>query len=59
MIFGKRVVNQAVDNKIKHPSAFGSVPGRNAQDALLEKLISYDMLKIERKNGAIFDCDAK
>ena len=59
MVFGKRMVHNAVDNETIHPSAFGSVPGRNAQDALLEKLISYDMLRIERKNGAIFDCDAK
>ena len=55
MVFGKRMIHKAVDNEIIHPSAFDSVPIRSAQDAFLEKQISYDMLRIEIKNGAIFD----
>ena len=59
IVFGKRMVYNALDNGAIHPSAFGSVPGRNAQDALLEKTMTFDMMRIRRSNGTIYDCDAE
>ena len=59
IVFGKRMVYNALDNGAVHPSAFGSVPGRNAQEALLEKTMTFDMMRIRRANGAIYDCDAE
>ena len=59
IFFGKRMVYNALDRDQIHPSAFGSVPGRSAQDALLEKELGFDMMRLTRTEGAIFDCDAK
>ena len=59
IFLGKRMVHNAVDRNLVNPAVFGSVPGRNAQDALLEKKLFYDNLAVTRTKGAIFDCDAK
>ena len=59
IFFGRRMVHNALDKGLIHPSAFGSVPKRNAQDALLEKTLTFHMLILRRSDGAIFDCDAK
>ena len=53
------MIHNALDRDEIHPSAFGSVPGLSAQDALLEKEISFDIMRLTRTEGAIFDCDAK
>ena len=37
IFFGRRMVKNALTKGILHESAFGSVPGKNAQEALLEK----------------------
>ena len=52
------IFNALKHNEI-HESAFGSVPKRNAQDALLEKTLTFHMLILTRSDGAVFDCDAK
>lgn len=59
LIFGKRMVENALKRGEIHPSAYGSVPKRTAQDAVLEKQLSMDLMRIEKVTGAIFDCDAK
>ena len=59
MIFGKRMVSNALERKELHESAYGSVPMRTAQDAVLEKTLSMDLIRIKKLSGAIFDCDAK
>ena len=59
IFLGRRMVHNALEKGLVHPSAFGSVPGKNAQDALLEKELTIDMLRITRTPGALFDCDAK
>ena len=59
IIFGKRMVRNALDRGLIHPSTYGSIPNRTAQDAAIEKLWSLDMIRTQRISGAIFDCDAK
>ena len=52
------MVWNAVKQKQLHPASFGSTPGKMAASALLQKILSIDQLKIERRAGGIFDCDA-
>ena len=59
IFFGKRMVYQALEKGQIHQSAYGSVPHRTAQDAVVEKIGSLDMMRILKISGAIFDCDAK
>ena len=59
IFFGKRMVTKALQLGQIHDSAYGSVPQRTAQDAVLEKIISLDMMRILKTSGALFDCDAK
>ena len=59
IFFGKRMVDKALKEGLIHPSAYGSVPQRTAQDAVLEKILSIDMMRVKKLTGAIFDCDAK
>ena len=59
IFFGKRLIFNALKHNEIHESAFGSVPKRNAQDALLEKTLTFHMLILTRSDGAVFDCDAK
>ena len=58
VFFGKRMVNKALHTGNIHPSAYGSVPHRTAQDAVLKKTITLDMMRLTKTNGAILDCDA-
>ena len=59
IIFGKRMIENALERDEIHPSAYGSVPMRTAQDAVLEKTLSLDLMRIRKDTGAILDCDAK
>ena len=59
ILFGKRMIDNAMKHDQIHPSAYGSVPERTAQDAVMEKTLSMDILRVTKKTGAIFDCDAK
>ena len=59
IFFVKSMVTNALDRDQIHPSAFGSVPGRSARDTLLEKQLGFDMMRLNKSEGAIFDCDAK
>ena len=37
IIFGSRMIKNAVKKGLIHPSTYGSVPNRTAQDAVMEK----------------------
>ena len=52
------MIQHAVHKKLLQKESFGSTPGKMAGSAVIQKLISIDQLRIERKAGAIFDCDA-
>ena len=55
---GRRMIKNAVSNKLLQPESFGSTPGKMAGSAVLQKLLSIDQLRLERRAGAIFDCNA-
>ena len=59
IFFGKQMVYKALEMGQIHQSAYGSVPQRTAQDAIVEKIISLDLMRVLKLSGAIFDCDAK
>ena len=48
IIFGKRMVKNALDRGHIHNSAYGSVPKRSAQDAVMEKVLSFDMMRTKK-----------
>ena len=53
IFIGRRMVWNAVKQKQLHPASFGSTPGKMAASALLQKILSIDQLKIERRAGGI------
>ena len=53
MIFGKRMISNALKHNQLHPSAYGSVPMRSAQDAIMEKTLSMDILRVTKRTGAL------
>ena len=55
---GRNMMRHAVQNKLLNDESFGSTPGKTATSALVQKLIAVDQLRIERRAGGIFDCDA-
>ena len=59
ILIGKRMIANALKRDLIHPSTYGSVPNRTAQDAAMEKQMSLDLMRINKSTGAIFDCDAK
>ena len=48
IIFGKRMINNALKRGLVHKSAYGSVPKRTAQDAVMEKVLSYDSFRTRK-----------
>ena len=58
IFIGRKMVWNAVKEKKLHNSSFGSTPGKMASSALLQKIISIDQLRLERRVGGLFDCDA-
>ena len=59
IIFGKRMIQNSLKHNLLHDSTYGSIPARTAQDAVLEKTFSMDIMRVNKMTGAIFDCDAK
>ena len=55
---GRKMIQNAVSKDLLQPESFGSTPGKMAGSAILQKLLSIDQLRVERRAGAIFDCDA-
>ena len=58
LFIGRRMIWDAVTNKRLHPASYGSTPGKMAASAVLQKILSVDQLRLERRVGGIFDCDA-
>ena len=52
------MVHSANDKNLIHTVAYRSVPGRTAQGALLQKVLTLDMMRQLKQAGAIFECDA-
>ena len=55
---GRKMMRHAVHNNLLSEESFGSTPGKMATSALVQKMIAIDQLRIERRAGGIFDCDA-
>ena len=55
---GRKMMHYAVKQNLLQAESFGSTPGKMATSALIQKLVSIDQLRIERRAGGIFDCDA-
>ena len=58
ILIGRKMIHYINDKNIIHQSAYGSVPGRTAQGALAQKILTIDMLRYNRECGGIFECDA-
>ena len=59
IFIGRNMVWSAVERNKLHPSSYGSTPGKMAASAILQKVLCVDQLKLERRAGGLFDCDAK
>ena len=59
LLWGQRLVQNALSHNPLSPWNFGSHPGVRVHSALLLKTISYDYLRYTRQNTIIFDNDAK
>ena len=51
-------MRNAVQENWLQEESFGSTPGKMATSAILQKVLAIDQLRIERRAGGIFDCDA-
>lgn len=58
LFIGRKMVWSAVERRKLHSSSFGSTPGKMASSALLQKILSVDQMRLERRAGGLFDCDA-
>ena len=58
LFIGRHMVWAAVNQRKLHDASYGSTPGKMAASALLLKVLSIDQLRIERRAGGLFDCDA-
>ena len=58
LFIGRHMVWEAVKQKKLHVASYGSTPGKMAASALLLKVLSIDQLRVERRAGGLFDCDA-
>ncbi len=55
---GRNLMQHAVRHNILQEESFGSTPGKMATSAVLQKILTVDQLRLERRAGGIFDCDA-
>ena len=58
IFIGRRMIRTAVDGGQLHEASYGSTPGQMATSAILQKILVMDQLRVERRAGGIFDCDA-
>jgi len=58
IFIGRKMVWEAVRRNQLHPASYGSTPGKMAASAVLQKVLSVDQMRIERRAGGLFDCDA-
>ena len=59
IFIGRKMVWEAVKTNSLHPASYGSTPGKMAVSAVLQKVLVVDQLRVERRAGGLFDCDAK
>ena len=59
LIFGRRMIYHAEDNRFFGNANHGSRPGRQVQDALLEKTLMYEHARLTRTSLITVDNDAK
>ena len=55
---GRKLIHKAVQMNTLRMESYGSTPGKTASSAVVQKILSLDQLRIERRAGDIFDCDA-
>ena len=53
IFIGRKLIHQAVEQKTLRPESYGSTPGKTAASAVLQKILSIDQLRIERRAGGI------
>ena len=58
IFIGRKLIQQAVNSKSLQMESYGSTPGKTAAGAVIQKMVSLDQLRLERRAGGIFDCDA-
>ena len=58
ILIGRKMVYHALDKGLIHNSAYGSVPGKTAHGAILHKLLIIEAFRLNKFNGALFECDA-
>ena len=51
IVVGRNMIHNANDKGAIHHSAYGSVPGRSPQDALLHKVVTMDLFR--QKNNVV------
>ena len=50
---GRRMMYNAVDEGLLHPSSYGSTPGKTCQEASLHKVLMMDMMRLGKKVGGV------
>ena len=58
IFIGRKLMHHAVKQSLLSAESFGSTPGKMASAAVLQKVLAIDQLRVERRAGGIFDCDA-
>ena len=58
IFIGRKMVWEAVKADRLHPASYGSTPGKMAASAVLQKILCIDQMRLERRAGGMFDCDA-
>ncbi len=59
ILWGRKVIHNALNHNIASPWQFGSKPGESVQSVLLLKVLSHDYLRLTRTNAAVFNNDAR
>ena len=58
IFIGRKMIWNAVEQNLLQDESYGSTSGKMAGSALLQKILTMDQLRAERRAGGIFDCDA-
>jgi hypothetical protein len=58
IIIARKTSHHIEDNKLVPGMQFGSRPGRNCQSAVLQKVISHDIVRLTRQTAAFMENDA-
>ena len=59
LTWGKKLVQQIVNNNEFLPEQFGNCPGYQCGSAVLSKVVSFDLIRLLRALVTIFNIDAK